>query len=83
MAKLKCDDHERRVMILPSGSTVHREDGSRCESETGSIGPRSLALDMDTLQGRETPRKRSRGRRGGRRAAERLLKDIFEGGEPE
>ena len=27
--KLKCK-HVRRVMVLPSGTTVHREDGSKC-----------------------------------------------------
>ena len=27
--KLKCN-HVRRVMVLPSGNTVHRSDGSQC-----------------------------------------------------
>jgi hypothetical protein len=27
--KLKCN-HARRAMVLPSGNTIHRDDGSRC-----------------------------------------------------
>lgn len=31
--KLKCEEHDRRVMVLDSGSTVHRNDGSKCDSD--------------------------------------------------
>jgi hypothetical protein len=34
--KLKCN-HKRRVMVLPSGNTVHRSDGTDCRG-TMSIG---------------------------------------------
>lgn len=34
--KLKCS-HKRRVMVLPSGNTIHRNDGSQCLG-TLSIG---------------------------------------------
>lgn len=27
--KLKCN-HDRRAMVLPSGNTIHRSDGSQC-----------------------------------------------------
>lgn len=30
--KLKCN-HDRRVMVLPSGNTRHRNDGSICHSD--------------------------------------------------
>jgi hypothetical protein len=34
--KLKCN-HKRRVMVLPSGNTVHHSDGTDCRG-TMSIG---------------------------------------------
>lgn len=34
--KLKCN-HERRVMVLPSGHTIHRNDGSRCFGDGSKI----------------------------------------------
>lgn len=30
--KLKCN-HDRRVMVLASGSTIHRNDGSQCHGD--------------------------------------------------
>lgn len=39
--KLKCQDHERRVVVLESGTVVHRNgDGSKCNSFAISIGER-------------------------------------------
>lgn len=34
--KLKCN-HQRRIMVLPSGNTIHRSDGTDCRG-TMSIG---------------------------------------------
>lgn len=38
--KLKCKD-ERRVMVLSSGNTIHRSDGSKCEAAL-AIGGRKV-----------------------------------------
>jgi len=42
MAKLKCDQHDRRVLVLlEQNVTVHREDGSHCKSRTLSFDRQS------------------------------------------
>lgn len=38
--KLKCN-HERRVMVLPSGNTVHRSDGTGCSGKL-TIGGKAV-----------------------------------------
>lgn len=41
--KLKCQDHERRVVVLESGTVVHRNgDGSRCNTFALTIGTRFI-----------------------------------------
>jgi hypothetical protein len=36
--KLKCDEHNRRVMVLNNAKTLHRNDGSECKSQHVSMG---------------------------------------------
>lgn len=36
--KLKCADHNRRVMVLDNAKTLHRSDGSECKTEFTKIG---------------------------------------------
>lgn len=31
--KLKCKTHDRRVMVLESETVIHRNDGTKCESD--------------------------------------------------
>lgn len=41
--KLKCN-HNRRVMVLPSGNTIHRSDGIRCYGDGDMPVKPSLTL---------------------------------------
>jgi hypothetical protein len=67
--KLKCKRHNRRVMVLPSGTTVHREDGSRCRAQTLKIGASQITpKDVLSWQPHEAT---------GDRAAALLLEEIF------
>lgn len=34
MSKLKCRTHKVRVMVLPTGTVVHRKDGMACPTDT-------------------------------------------------
>jgi hypothetical protein len=43
MAKLKCSDHLRRVLLLASSSVVHREDGTLCDSPVLWLGDEILS----------------------------------------
>lgn len=36
--KLKCVDHNRRVMVLDNAKTLHRSDGSECDTSHVTIG---------------------------------------------
>lgn len=40
--KLKCFDHNKRVMVLDSGKTLHRQDGLECRSKHIFIGSEVL-----------------------------------------
>lgn len=40
MTKLQCQAHDKRAMVLPSASVVHREDGSKCPASAVYAGPR-------------------------------------------
>jgi len=45
--KLKCSDHRRRAVVLPSGAVVHRQDGSECPAEWHlTIGDRVVTPEM-------------------------------------
>lgn len=41
--KLKCN-HDRRVMVLESGKTIHRNDGSRCFGNSNMLACPSLTM---------------------------------------
>lgn len=44
MAHLRCDKHQRRVVVISDGTQVHRNgDGSKCDSPTLTIGSRLRA----------------------------------------
>jgi hypothetical protein len=36
--KLKCETHNRRVMVLDNAKVLHRNDGSECKTERVAIG---------------------------------------------
>lgn len=36
--KLKCEAHDKRAMVLDSGKTIHRQDGSKCNGTMVRIG---------------------------------------------
>lgn len=38
MAKLKCVKDNRRVMVLDTGTVLHRSDGTHCETDKVKIG---------------------------------------------
>lgn len=45
--KLKCNDHARRVMVLPSGKVIHRNDGTECARKHLMMGTMRLyAMDV-------------------------------------
>lgn len=54
MAHLKCSEHKRRVMSIPSGNVnsprpnvvVHRSDGSHCDTKTMAIGKALIRLGL-------------------------------------
>lgn len=72
--KLKCSC-DRRVVVLPSGNTVHRSDGSRCSGRLTIGGNKVTKLSTDGTF--VTLKRRVRARRSA--PGEKLLKEIFEG----
>lgn len=47
--KLKCDEHERRVMRVVPTHFTHRSDGSTCTSPTATIGTQTYGPDASAM----------------------------------
>lgn len=45
MAKLKCVEHERRVMVISSENALHRSDDSKCSGFVLTMGKKLLTVD--------------------------------------
>ena len=77
--KLKCK-HERRVMVLSTGKTIHRSDGSQCETAL-SIGGRKVTKLYSNTDGAYVdigvsgPDKRQSGNH--KPVVKKLLAEIF------
>jgi len=70
--KLKCN-HNRRVMVLPSGTIIHRNDGSICKAHM-TIGGNKVTKLFTVPEGKfvDLGVERTPG--------QVLLQEIFEGG---
>lgn len=71
--KLRCN-HDRRALVLPSGNTVHRSDGSQCLGKL-SIGGNKVTKLYSQPEGKFVDLGISRPKPG-EKAAE-LLTEIF------
>lgn len=79
--KLNCN-HKRRAMVLPSGKTVHRSDGSWCDG-AGQIPVRTpLTIGGNKVTKLYAPETGDFVSLGMSRPkpGEKLLREIFEGG---
>jgi hypothetical protein len=52
MAKLKCKNHGRRVLVLqPTLKVIHREDGTECETALMTLDAGSILTRRDFING--------------------------------